>query len=138
MYLHLGQETVVRLDEVVGIFDMDKSTISKHSRQFLADAEKGGRVFNVSEELPKSYVVCVDGEGTETVYISSRALSSWCRQKGISLDTMLQELQLHGYAQYGINTKRFALGKDVPTLPNGAQTVYCFRVERNYGDTISA
>ena len=75
---------------------------------------------------------------TETVYISSRALSSWCRQKGISLDTMLQELQLHGYAQYGINTKRFALGKDVPTLPNGAQTVYCFRVERNYGDTISA
>lgn len=75
---------------------------------------------------------------TETVYISSRALSSWCRQKGISLDTMLQELQLHGYAQYGINTKRFALGKDVPTLPNGAQTVYCFRVERNYGDTTSA
>ena len=70
MYLHLGQDTVVRLDEVVGIFDMDKSPIPKHSRQFLADAEKGGRVFNVSEELPKSYVVCVDREGTETVYIS--------------------------------------------------------------------
>ena len=61
---------MVRLDEVVGIFDLEKSTISKHSRQFLADAEKGGRVFNVSEELPKSYVVCVDREGPETVYIS--------------------------------------------------------------------
>lgn len=70
MYLHLGQDTVVRLDEVIGIFDMDTSTISKHTRQFLADAEKGGRIVNVSEELPKSYVVCVDKEGTETVYIS--------------------------------------------------------------------
>ena len=42
MYLHLGQETVVRLREVVGIFDMENATISKYTRQFLADAEKGG------------------------------------------------------------------------------------------------
>ena len=82
MYLHLGQETVVRLDEVVGIFDMDKSTISKHSRQFLADADKGGRVFNVSEELPKSYVVCVDGEGTETVYISQISSATLRKRAG--------------------------------------------------------
>lgn len=76
MYLHLGQDTVVRLDEVIGIFDMDTSTISKHTRQFLADAEKGGRIVNVSEELPKSYVVCVDKEGTETVYISQISTST--------------------------------------------------------------
>lgn len=82
MYLHLGQDTVVRLDEVVGIFDMDKSTISKHSRQFLADAEKGGRVFNVSEELPKSYVVCVDREGTETVYISQISSATLRKRAG--------------------------------------------------------
>ena len=30
MYLHLGQDTVVRLDEIVGIFDMENATISKH------------------------------------------------------------------------------------------------------------
>lgn len=82
MYLHLGQETVVRLDEVVGIFDMDTSTISKYSRQFLADAQKGGRVFNVSEELPKTYVVCVDGGGTETVYISQISSSTLRRRAG--------------------------------------------------------
>ena len=70
MYLHLGQETVVRLREVVGIFDMENATISKYTRQFLADAEKGGRVCNVTMELPKSFVVCVDRDGTETVYIS--------------------------------------------------------------------
>jgi len=82
LYLHLGQDTVVLLDEVVGIFDMDTSTISKYSRQFLADAEKGGRVFNVSEELPKSYVVCVDGEGTETVYISQISSATLRRRAG--------------------------------------------------------
>lgn len=82
MYLHLGQDTVVRLDEVVGIFDMDKSTISKHSRQFLADAQKGGRIFNVSEELPKSYVVCVDREGTETVYISQISSTTLKKRAG--------------------------------------------------------
>ena len=53
MYLHLGQGTVVRLREVVGIFDMENATISKYTRQFLADAEKGGRVCNVTMELPK-------------------------------------------------------------------------------------
>lgn len=82
MYLHLGQDTVVRLDEVVGIFDMDTSTISRHSRQFLADAEKGGRVFNVSDELPKSYVVCVNDEGSETVYISQISSSTLLKRAG--------------------------------------------------------
>ena len=52
MYLHLGQDTVVRLDEIVGIFDMENATISKHTRRFLSDAQKGGRIFNVSMELP--------------------------------------------------------------------------------------
>ncbi len=70
MYLHLGQETVVRVRDIVGIFDMDNTTISKHTRQFLADAEKAGRVINVTQELPKAFVVCREGDGTETVYVS--------------------------------------------------------------------
>ena len=79
MYLHLGQDTVVRLDEIVGIFDMDTSTISKHTRQFLADAEKGGRIFNVSMELPKSFVVCDHPYHRQIVYLSQ--LNSTTLQK---------------------------------------------------------
>ncbi len=70
MYLHLGQDTVVKMEEIIGIFDMDNTTISKHTRGFLADAQKAGRVFNVSPELPKSFIVCRDKNGNETVYIS--------------------------------------------------------------------
>lgn len=70
MYLHLGQETVVRVRDIVGMFDMDNTTVSKHTRQFLADAEQAGKVVNVSQELPKAFVVCRSGAGEETVYVS--------------------------------------------------------------------
>lgn len=76
MYLHLGQDTVINMKDIIGVFDMDNTTISKHTRQFLADAQKAGRVFNVSPELPKSFVVCVDKDGTETVYISQISVAT--------------------------------------------------------------
>lgn len=73
MYLHLGQETVVDSKNIVGIYDMDTSTVSKWSRDFLSIAEKEGRVVNVSYELPKSFIVCrevKEGIEKEIVYIS--------------------------------------------------------------------
>ena len=56
MYLHLGQDTVVKMSEVVGIFDLETSTISKITREFLAKAEKSGKVINVSMEMPKTFI----------------------------------------------------------------------------------
>lgn len=58
MYLHLGQDTVVRLDEIIGIFDIENASISRHTKRYLAHAEQKGRVVNVSSELPKSFIVC--------------------------------------------------------------------------------
>lgn len=69
MYLHLGQDTVVNTEQLVGVFDLDNTTVSKHTRAYLAQAQQQGRVVNVSAELPKSFIVCVD-EGVETVYLS--------------------------------------------------------------------
>ncbi len=70
MYLHLGQDTVVNMDEIVGIFDLDTSTVSKATRDYLAKAEKDGLVFNVSFDLPKSFIVCRNKENKTQVYIS--------------------------------------------------------------------
>ena len=42
MYLHLGQDTVIRMDEIIGIFDMETSTIAKATRNYLADSQKTG------------------------------------------------------------------------------------------------
>ena len=71
MYIHLGQETVIRSEDVIGIFDLDSTTVSKNTRIFLTKAEKKGEVFNVSYELPKSFTLCNDKNSKKnTVYIS--------------------------------------------------------------------
>ena len=69
MYLHLGQNTVVRTASVVGIFDIENTSTSRLTRSYLSQAEKSGQVVNVSTELPKSFVVCREGKRT-VVYIS--------------------------------------------------------------------
>ena len=58
MYLHLGNDVLVQTRDIIGIFDIENSTIARSTKGFLAASEKAGRVFNVSTELPKSFVVC--------------------------------------------------------------------------------
>lgn len=70
MILHLGNDCTVRDRDVVGVFDMENTTIGQETRRFLADAEKGGRVVDVTAELPRSFIVCAERDGSETVYLS--------------------------------------------------------------------
>ena len=58
MYLHLGRDIVVSRRTIVGIFDFDTATYGKRTREFLTKAQKEGQVVTVSDELPKSAVVC--------------------------------------------------------------------------------
>ena len=57
VFLHVGHNKSLRSDEIVGIFDMDTSTVSKVSRDFLAKAQKNGTVINVTDEIPKSFIL---------------------------------------------------------------------------------
>ncbi len=66
MYLHLGNNFTVNTDDIIGIFDMDNTTVSKRGRSFLPDAERKKIVINASEDLPKSFIITND-----KVYISS-------------------------------------------------------------------
>lgn len=78
MYLHLGNETVIKTDDIIGIFDLDTSTVSKHTRDYLSLCEKKKEAFTVSFELPKSFILCDDGKG-QKIYICQ--LSSKTIQK---------------------------------------------------------
>jgi hypothetical protein len=68
-YLHLGKDTSIEIANIVGIFDLDTSTVSKHTRSFLSICEKENRIVNVSYELPKSYIL-YDFGGEYSVYLS--------------------------------------------------------------------
>lgn len=70
MFLHIGNDTVVRENDIIAVFDMDNTTISKHSREFLANAQKTDIVFDICDDLPKSYIV-TNCDGINRVYISS-------------------------------------------------------------------
>ena len=70
MYLHLGNDVVVRKSAILGIFDLDNSSQSILTRKYLSAAEKSGRLVNAAGlELPKSFVVCAEN-GSQTVYLS--------------------------------------------------------------------
>lgn len=80
MYLHLGENTVVRTDSIIGIFDMDTSTISKWTKDYLPNATKNKRVINVSMELPKSFVVCNENNEIK-VYVSQISSQTLMKRK---------------------------------------------------------
>lgn len=57
MYLHLGKNRLIQSRQVIGIFDLDTSTISKNTRDFLRRAEQNKQVEITLSELPKSFVL---------------------------------------------------------------------------------
>ena len=69
MYLHLGEKTAVRTKDIVGIFDLDNTTVSQCTRDYLAKEQKSGNVINVSYELPKSFIICEENNERK-IYIS--------------------------------------------------------------------
>lgn len=70
MYLHLGQSVVVPYRDVIGIFDLDNSSWSLRTREFLERAEREGRVVNVTGDLPKSFALCQKRGQAPVVYLS--------------------------------------------------------------------
>ncbi len=71
MFLHLGQDTIITTEDIIGIFDLDTSTVMKSTRDFLTMMTKAKKVVNVSYELPKSFVLTYDKKTKEkTMYIS--------------------------------------------------------------------
>ncbi len=61
MFLHVGNNRNIRLSAIVGIFDMDNSTISMVTRKYLGHMQKEGQVMAVSDEIPKSFVLYFEG-----------------------------------------------------------------------------
>ena len=69
MYLNIGSDMAVRDTSIIGIFDMDNTSTSKRTREFLNRAEKEGEIVPC-DDLPKAYVLAVE-YGFNRVYLTS-------------------------------------------------------------------
>lgn len=70
MYLYLGQNETVPDRRIIGIFDLDKCSTGKRTRDYLSAAQREGVVMDISGEIPKSFVVCDHPYHRQIVYLS--------------------------------------------------------------------
>ena len=74
MYLDIGNDMAVRESAVVGVFDMDNTTTSRRTREFLEKAESEGQVVPC-DDLPKSFILTQE-YGMDRVYLTTLSSST--------------------------------------------------------------
>ena len=74
MYLSIGNDMAVRDHSIIGIFDMDNTSTSKRTREFLGKAEKNGEVVPC-DDLPKSFVLTAE-YGLDRIYLTSLSVAT--------------------------------------------------------------
>lgn len=68
MYLSIGKDMAVRARSILGIFDLDNTSTSKRTREFLTAAEAEGQVVPC-DDLPKSFLLTSEF-GMDRVYLT--------------------------------------------------------------------
>ena len=69
MYLSIGYDFSLRESSIIGIFDLDNTSTSKRTREFLDRAEENGEVIPC-DDLPKAFVVTAE-YGFNRVHLTS-------------------------------------------------------------------
>ena len=82
MFLHLGENVVVPLKDVIGIFDLETSSYSSDSVKFLRLAEEDGFVEKVSSEPPKSFTLA-EVDKKSKVFLSPISSSTLTKRTNI-------------------------------------------------------
>ena len=75
MFVHIGKNLSVNEKEIIGIFDMESSTVSTDTRLFLKNMQDNMKTVSLCDDIPKTFVLC-DNEMTDTVYITQISAKS--------------------------------------------------------------
>ncbi len=76
-YLYLGSDVSVHSGDVIGVFDIERTSVQKSVNEYLSRCQKSGQIYYVSLDMPKSFVVCeectyITNVGTNTLKKRSR------------------------------------------------------------------
>ena len=75
MYIHIGQDVSIRFNTIILIVDLEKTTISKITKEFLKISEEEDFITNVSEKIPRTAIICEDN-GRSRVYLTNISSST--------------------------------------------------------------
>ncbi len=56
-YLHIGNGITVKKSGIIGIFDLDSSTVSSVTRKYISVNEKSGRILYGDSDLPRAFIL---------------------------------------------------------------------------------
>lgn len=71
MYIHIGADHMVRSKDIIGIFNIERTTVSSYTREYLNMAALRRSEVSCTHDLPRSFVVTFDKKDlSEKVYIS--------------------------------------------------------------------
>ena len=84
MLLHIGNETIVNSKNIIGLFDLEKTSVKKDVKKFLKNATKKETIVNVSYEMPKTFILCCEND-CETIYVTA-----------LSVNTLIRRLKVGG------------------------------------------
>jgi hypothetical protein len=79
MFLHLGENVVVPINDVIGIFDIETTMYSSDTSQFLRMAEEDGFVERITKDKSKSFVIA-EVDKKSKVYLSPISSSTLCKR----------------------------------------------------------
>ena len=69
MYLHIGNKKSVKIEKIIGIFDLDTATVSSISKDFINRKQRDGLVEYDDNDLPRSFVL-FENEGQSKIKLS--------------------------------------------------------------------
>jgi ribosomal protein S8 len=69
MFIHLGKDIAVPIKNIIAILDLETTTTSKITKEFLAVAQEEGFIENISEDIPKSFII-TEQDKKSKIYLS--------------------------------------------------------------------
>ena len=76
MYLHAGNNKIIRTKSIIGIFDMDNATLSADTRSFLKKVQGDGLLEISKTEIPKSFILYEKNENIKQTAVCISQLST--------------------------------------------------------------
>ena len=70
MYLHIGNNVMLPEKHIIGVFDLEITSQSKRTSEFLRQAEEESLVIDACEDIPKSFLVWGHPYHPQLVYLS--------------------------------------------------------------------